>query len=359
VKLQWLSDFDGRRDNNFTVIRLVFSLLVLFGHSYSVTRSGLDPISSHLGIWIGRLAVDGFFVISGFLVTASLLKNGPVQYAVARILRIYPAIIVCTLLSAFGLGLALTTLPKGDYLHHPVTWDFLKTIPLIDVHYYLPGVFQHNPFSKGVNGSLWTLPAEVRCYVLLLCIGFVGALERTYRANIVILAFLTVGFISFPSVPLLGHQHQFAEPAAYFALGALTWVNRRLIPLGWPFAAAALIVAISALHLPPLFVLFAPSVVYLIFYCAYALPHVDLDRFGDISYGVYIYAWPMQQTVFWPGQSGATNAMFATVFVIPLAYLSWIAVEKPSLGAKAWAGRMFSKIRKSRPAVRAADAQAG
>jgi peptidoglycan/LPS O-acetylase OafA/YrhL len=336
MKTIWLGQCDGRRDNNFTIIRLLFAWLVLFGHSFAVTKSGLDPISAGLRLgFVGSIAVDGFFAISGFLVAGSFVRHGPIGFSVARILRIYPGLIVCILLSTFVLGPFITTLSSSDYFSHPQTLQYLKgSLLWPNVRFYLPGVFEHQPFSRGVNGSLWSLPVEVRCYVLMLAFGFVGALDRRIRANVVLVMLFVLGFLEFTSIPLVSRNPQWARPAAYFVIGTLVWVNRRYIPLHPALALISLVAPFLVSGTSAFSFVFAPALVYLVFFAAYALPHIDLDRFGDISYGIYIYAWPVQQILVWPGQGGYTNAALATPIVIALATLSWFFVEKPALQAK-------------------------
>jgi peptidoglycan/LPS O-acetylase OafA/YrhL len=336
MKTIWLGQCDGRRDNNFTTIRLLLAWLVLFGHSFAVTKSGLDPITSGLRLgFVGAIAVDGFFAISGFLVAGSFVRHGSVGFSVARILRIYPGLIVCTALAAFVLGPLVTTLPLGEYFSHPETSQYIKGAALWPtVRFYLPGVFENQPYSRGINGSLWSLVVEVRCYVLMLALGFVGALDGKLRANVVMIALLLTGIFDFEAIPLVGHNPHWARPAAYFVIGALVWVNRRNIPLHPGIALIAIVAPFPAIGTVAFHFVFAPALVYLVFFAAYALPHVDLDRFGDISYGVYIYAWPVQQLMVWSGQGGYVNAALATPFVFALATLSWFLVERPALRMK-------------------------
>lgn len=107
-----LKDFDGNRHNNFTSLRIILAWLVLYGHSYAFQNTSAikDPLN-HIfqdSIWIGTFAVNGFFAISGFLVTASIIRRGFLDYAISRVLRIFPALIVCMLFTVFVLGTLLT-----------------------------------------------------------------------------------------------------------------------------------------------------------------------------------------------------------------------------------------------------------
>jgi peptidoglycan/LPS O-acetylase OafA/YrhL len=75
-----------------------------------------------------------------------------------------------------------------------------------------------------------------------------------------------------------------------------------------------------------------------LFYLAYRSPYLDLDnKVGDCSYGIYIYAFPIQQLAahVMPAGTPYYNMTVTTAVVVPLAMLSWMYIEKPSLGMKA------------------------
>lgn len=334
-----LSDFEGSRDNNFTLIRLVFAWLVLFGHAWSITRAtGADPISQILGgnVWAGSLAVNGFFAISGYLVMASYMRQGPVGYVIARALRIWPGAIACILLSVFVLGWHETTLSTAEYFGHGKTWSYLGNVALWPrISWELPGVFESHHYTA-VNGSLWTLSAEISCYLALLLIGFSGGLRSKTSTTLIMLALLLIGIFAYRYVPLFGTRAKWDRPAAYFILGVLVWTHRESLPLNRWLALGALAIAagLIALSAPKTVFhpLFALCFVYLIFYVAYALPHVAADKFpGDISYGIYIYAFPCQQLVAYEGQNPYENAALGTGLTLILALLSWYGLERRAL----------------------------
>ena len=144
-----LSDYAVGRDNNFNLIRLAAALSVIFSHSVAVLGlpSSREFFFDHLGLSLAEMAVDVFFVTSGFLVTGSLVNRGDViAFLWARALRIYPAIWVMLVLTVFALAPALTTLPLADYFTSPKTHEyFAKCATLIGgVRYSLPGVFETN-----------------------------------------------------------------------------------------------------------------------------------------------------------------------------------------------------------------------
>lgn len=328
--LRWLSDYDGRRDNNFTLIRIILAWSVLFGHSFAITKSGSDPITPFLpGAWTGAVAVDGFFAISGFLVAASFVKRGAVEFVLARVLRIYPALVVCTVLTILILGPVFTTRTLDAYFSSPLIEQYWHNALLWPrVYWYLPGVFEDHP-DRAINGSLWTLPVEVRCYFALLIVGLFGALRiRLIGSAVAVLIFL-LGIFAFEWFPLVGFNPRYARPCSYFLVGVLIWLNREYIPLHWTLALAAVVLPYVARQF---LIICLP---YILFFCAYALPHINADKVGDCSYGLYIYAWPCQQIAFWHGQSPYINAAIATLLAAIAATLSWFIIERPALKLRA------------------------
>lgn len=336
-----LSDHDGSRENNFTTIRIILAWLVLYGHSYTIQNiPGIrDPLEQLFqgSVWIGGLAVDGFFAISGFLVTASLVKRGMIDYTISRVLRIFPALALCVFASVFILGPALTTLSLADYFSDSRTWSYLRNaLAVMKVQWILPGVFEQNS-RPATNGSLWTLTVEVRCYLLLLLTTFVGFRYNKLLATVLVAIVFFVGLTSFTNIPLIGFNRRWARPALYFIAGVFLYLHRDKVILDYRIAVFAAIVAYFSFGEEWFDYAFPPTLIYLLFYLAYATPALNTDaKVGDISYGIYIYAWPMQQLVaqFFPGQMPYFNTMASSVLVITLAWLSWHFVEKPVLGYK-------------------------
>ncbi len=168
------------RENNFDFLRFFAAALVLFAHCYPLVGRKMDePLTVLTGYEKGGgIAVGIFFVISGYLITASYLNSrSPVSFLTKRALRILPALTVAVLLSAFVIGPMVTSWRLDNYLTSAKTWEYLKNILLI-TEYELPGVFNQNVYPDVVNGSLWTLPLEVMMYMGVLALGLVGFLRR-------------------------------------------------------------------------------------------------------------------------------------------------------------------------------------
>ena len=169
--------------DNFLLLRFIASALVIYGHSYAMAGSAGaqgDIIARNSwgpGVYTGSIAVDMFFVISGFLVTASYVRRDNIfAFIKSRSLRILPAYIACIFLSAFVLGALYTNLPLPDYWANPATRDYVITnLKFGDLSWTLPGVFTDNPHKDIINGCLWTLPAEVRMYLYVAIFGLLGA----------------------------------------------------------------------------------------------------------------------------------------------------------------------------------------
>ena len=167
-----LTQLASGRDNNFNLIRFIAASLVLISHSYPLAmgKGFPEPLSEPLATSWGSIAVDVFFVASGFFIAASFsLKSSFKSFVMARILRIYPALIVVTILTVFVLGPIFSNLTVFDYFTSSQTYQYLiKNMTLITgIEYNLPGVFSENPYEHAVNGSLWTLPYEIKMYFLL------------------------------------------------------------------------------------------------------------------------------------------------------------------------------------------------
>lgn len=336
-----LSDSDGSRRNNFTALRLMLAWSVLYRHGFGIAYSqGIsDPLNDIFkgSLWIGELAVNGFFALSGFLVIGSLVKRGVVDYAISRSLRIFPALIICVFASVFLLGFLMTSLSASTYFSDPSTWRYLSNAAAFPkVQWLLPGVFETHS-QKAVNGSLWTLTVEVRCYSLLALAGIFGCLQNRGLANFTLVGALLFGCYSFEAIPLIGERMKWARPSLYFLIGALAYINRSAIPLDIRLCALAALLSYFSFGSAWFDFVFPSAFVYLLLYLVYATPYVDIDgRVGDLSYGIYIYAWPVQQWVVSldPSEGPYSNILWSSLVVFCLAYFSWHWIEQPSLRLK-------------------------
>lgn len=339
-----------QRENNFTFIRIIAASLVIVSHGYDLLKIGYEPFAIVSGFdTLGGLAVSTFFVISGFLVTASLLRarNG-YYYLMNRCLRIFPGFIVAILICAFVLGPIFTELPVTDYFAHPNTWLYLKNIYLYELHYDLPGVFSHLPFPYAINGSIWTLPLEFTAYLLLLFIFLAKGLNsRFILIFITLLMFIHLKIINFFELQntfiLDMHLIQLNKFAIFFFSGALIYLVKEHIPLNYTLFFCAIGLLISSFGVSLSFVQ-APIIYYLtwsyiVIFIAYApLPLARyFEKFGDISYGIYLYGFPVQQTLIYLNLQEVNFWLFlfiAWCISTMLALFSWHLIEKPALKLK-------------------------
>jgi len=353
------------RDNHFTLIRLLASYAVLFAHSFALStgQAGKDPITKAIYVWwkqgLGTVAVVIFFIISGFLVSASYIhRNNLFAFAEARFLRIFPALFFAVIFCAFIVGPWVTILPLGDYLYHSDTWSFvLHNITLFDgIHFRLPGVFLENPWSGGVNGSLWTLPIELYMYCMVMLMGVLGVFKYRilFNAVTVLLCFsllaLQQGWIN---VNIVFVKHA-GLVMAYIA-GIFFYVNREFIPLNMAMltlTVAAIFLSHETMAWPIVQVFgFAYIVLFVSLHPAVKLPNID--KWGDYSYGLYIYAFPVQQLVVkYITISPIKLFIYSTLITFPLAILSWKYIESPVLKLK---GKMPFGKRWLDPRVRVRD----
>jgi peptidoglycan/LPS O-acetylase OafA/YrhL len=350
----------GRR-NNFNLVRLLAALCVLVSHSFALSTGNPDnePLARSLGISLGSLAVVVFFITSGYLVGGSLLSRGdPARFVAARVMRIYPALIVVIVLSALVLGPLLTELPVARYFARSDTYRYVLTngVAIFGVDFYLPEVFQHNPYRGNVNGSLWTLRFELWMYVLLLAAWLATAARGFVAAFAVIVGCLVVAGTAFywQSPALVPSATSASEKLAWltpmFLLGVAAHLLRDRIELSWPFVALAFAALIAAaLAGQPYFKAAYPlCFAYIVLFVVYGLPALKWVQHQDYSYGLYIYGFVVQQILadIVPGLGVLAMTGLAAVLALACATASWHFIEKPALsGIDRMAAGLHSALR--------------
>lgn len=334
--------------NNFTPIRLIAAWLILFGHSFDLTRNP-EPLVHLLHYNSATfIALSAFFIISGHLVTASWLnRKSTKHYAANRFLRIFPAFAVMVLLCTFVLGPLCTTLTSSEYFAHSDTWKYLRTLSIFTLRYNLPGVFETLPYPDVVNGSLWSLKLEVKFYIALAIIGIIGLLKPRLMIVLALgsLAFNAYLNTQFPEPPKYLYGIKFTDLHHYSLWGFFFWAGgcatlyserlrftRKLLG-----AAAALGLIFFSLK-PYGVYLHHICWVYVILYLAYGLkPLTGWLQRNDLSYGVYLYSFPVQQaTLLLMGNAWGISGfiLIATLATLLMAYLSWRLIEAPCLRLK-------------------------
>ena len=346
------------RENNFDFIRFLAASLVLFSHSYALTgMGGGEPLVqlTHGQYTFGGLSVRVFFVISGFLVCQSWIRRPQaVPFVVARSLRIFPGF-AAALAVAVLIGLCVGRLPPDAFLADPQTWRYFWHNLTMRTEFFLPGVFEDNIYPRAVNGSIWSLRYEVHAYLVVLGLGLLTLLRPRLPgilawAAAVASIWLVPGLWGMAGPNDLPVIHLFI----CFAMAALVALNPGVIRhLGWPALALAVTVPFAAgawleYHVDALlcafFLWFAHRPVTVVRSWA---------RFGDFSYGIFIYAFPLQQLI---AMSHVTDrqpllmALLAFPLTLVLAALSWHLVEAPCQAVK---GRISNALQRPVDGLRA------
>lgn len=336
------------KNNNFNLLRLIAAFAVLISHSYPLATGdgNAEPLKKLIGITLGHISVDIFFITSGFLITASLLRSKSItDYILARLLRIYPALIASTILTAFILGPLVTSIKLPDYFSYATfTYIIKNSLLIFGVQFELPGVFINVPWKNAVNGSLWTLPYELKMYFYLLVI-FIAI--KKIPAVIPLLSFkntiLTLALLSV-LLHIANHiyLHKFDNSIrlfSFFFSGAAFYCFIEKIKLEKKIAVAMLFPPLIFAGHPILFICsYILILPYIVFYFSFK-PTGAIRRFhqfGDYSYGIYIYAFPSQQLVMFllPNSSVFELTLVSSLLTFALAYFSWHLIEKNSLKLK-------------------------
>lgn len=330
------------RDNSLNVIRLVLAWSVLLSHSYPIAGDGHGPgwKGENLGGW----AVIGFFVISGYLIAGSRRNNSTGPYLVNRVARIFPGYLLALVVVAFGFAPIEYYVQRGSlagfWSTPPTPLNFIFDNLLLDVKQYgIAGGPTIVPYTGVWNGSLWTLWFEFFCYLIIaVLMAFPVARRRAWPVAVVFVA-STLGWAFKDTLFVyLGGYHvtYLLKLAPYFMGGALIAMLKRKLPLrtvpallAWAagFALVAVVPAWGGQAAAPLFC-------YGVLWLSSVLPRIPVTQVHDISYGVYVYAWPSTIASYALGMRDHgvfVYVLVATVFTVILATASWFAVERPSM----------------------------
>lgn len=333
-------------NNNFDLVRLLAALAVMFGHSFGI-RGGENR---EWMLWLthresfGSLAVYAFFLISGMLVSSSYARQpSPTQFVILRAARIWPGAIVCALMIGLLIGPTFTWISWRDYFANEYTQRWLiHNVTLIGpVGGLLPGVFPHNHLAAFTNATVWTLPVELECYVIVLMLGLMGALKSKRRMSVAIVA-LTAAFFYFtahrPDHFTLGHF--FTMPMAYsfypvpfFFLGMLLYTFRTRIKIHGALAATLVTAYLVERNNNGGALLLYPAFAYGVLWVASSPWLLKYQPRHDYSYGIYLYGFVVQQmlTDVFPDWSNYLNVIVAAPIAVLVAALSWHFVELPCL----------------------------
>lgn len=330
------------RENNLDVIRFIAAVMVIFCHAFPIAlgEGVLDPLAKLTGdqISFGSLAVGIFFVYGGFLICKSMCrveKGKP--YFKARILRIFPPLIVVTAILALVVGPILTKLSLGEYFINGGTYKYLLNGILVLQH-NLPGVFTENVYGQAVNGPLWTLPIEFICYVMCFVAYKCKLVNKKgmIAATVIFVIGCLGAWVLSSKIVLLASM---IRPMGLFFAGMLMYVYRDKIPMKLWIAVICLVgMIVSAVFgvLPiTIFIFFPYFFMYIGFGTRFKLS--GFAKHGEVSYGMYLTAWPVQQVLsqFLSGADGKMNPVVNFVITVPIAivlgFVLCKCVEEPIL----------------------------
>lgn len=335
------------RKNNFDFLRLIFASFVIITHSYPL--SGVKECDwlcqlSNGQISFSYIGLKGFFVISGYLIFQSLQRSDNIiDYFWKRVLRLFPALFIVLLLT-----IILTPFVyEGDvpFFYNKSLITYLpNNLSLYRIQYVIDGVFENNPYKSAINGSLWTIPYEFTMYVLL------SFLIIFRKKKVVMQAILLISFLFL----LIGNIFYFEKLKKYgFILS-----GEHLLDLGVFFVAGSLLAVVNIEKInrkKEIIILFFTLLISSIYFDFYnyskyiTLPilfiliglnptpyiHSIGNKFGDLSYGIYIYGFPVQQTLMYYFKLNYLELMiFSLIISYIFAYFSWHCIEKNALKLK-------------------------
>lgn len=335
-----LSERFNPRRNLFDLLRLTLALLVVVDHG-TVMRTGGHHTWGRSAI--GDFAVDGFFILSGLLITRSYLSLRSFwRFTWHRLLRIMPGFLVCLVVTALvvaPLAALLTGRPVVSvFSEDPSAVRYVwGNAGLLITQYEIAGLFPDNPNPTVVNGALWTLVFEAACYALVGALGALALLRRA-RWSVPLLAVLVWGLTlaQEAGVEVVVGDDTLRLLLA-FLVGATLWLYADRVPMRWWLAvAAALVLLVSIATLENYRLLGIVPAAYLLIWVGTCLPW-SLSLRQDLSYGVYIYHWPVLQLM----AATALVTMPVPVFLLvggaitgAVAFVSWHLVEHPALRQK-------------------------
>lgn len=345
MTLQERLDETAGRPSGFDYMRIILSVSVVVMHSV-ITSAGQQ---ADFALWNTPLApflrsiLPMFFALSGFLVTGSLERcKTLVSFLGLRIIRIYPALAVEVILSAFLIGAMLTSVPLGEYFTSPLFAKYLLNVTG-HIHYLLPGVFETNPWPNIVNSQLWTVPFELLCYITLAIATLIG-IKRWRIVGPISVVFL---ILAHGVARLYKHGWQYEAMGGglpgwilviAFMAGVSLYLYRDVLPWSGKWAAlAAAITLASFWGLPGGEYLGVVTVSYITAYLGLCNPkRLKIIQGADYSYGVYLYGFVIQQTfvAVAPYHPWWLNSIVCVSAAAAFAAMSWHLVEKPALKAR-------------------------
>lgn len=326
------------KNNNITLIRLLLACTVIVYHTNAIHPiekffdlvKFLSPADS-----MGSFAVNAFFFLSGIMVVNSIIsKQNTLYYWSHRILRIFPALILLVLITALIVGPIFSTLNIKSYFQEKETFNYIFQNIILQTQYTLPGVFVKHP-AFGINGALWSIAWEFRCYVVTYLVYLI-AIKKKYQKIIFTILFISIIIQSyFWSYFLFYSSSYISHSITLYFIGGLVVLYKDKIFLN----IKSLIVLLIVLAAFKLFgfinrsLLFNVFSVFFILYLSYNKSFMKLSLKNDFSYGVYLWGFLIQQIIqsIFPELNGIIFNLMALIIAISIASVSWFFLEKPCM----------------------------
>lgn len=338
--MSYVSDYSKGRDNNFNLLRAFFSILVVCGHGYNIiTDLEYDGRPWIQGLYdVGFSALDAFFVFSGFMLVGSIIRRRDlVEFAIARLFRIFPALIAVAFVTAFIIGPMVTSVSLYEYFSSLTPFNYFLVTGFTSIDQSLIGVFIENPASGAVNIPLWTLKYELAFYVATAVAFSFGI----FRSKFISLWFAAILFTYLAKIftlgvnsdyPSIDHLFRFAF---CFAVGSAAYVYQDKIRLNFRIFVILGLSLYLLYDTPIAQATQAIFVTYFIFWMGY-IPTGKMrayNKVGDYSYAIYIWHWPVASTllIIFPYISSMQLIATTLAITIPVAVLSWQFIEMPAL----------------------------
>lgn len=318
-------------NNALNFLRLILASLVIVSHTRPLAGWGDDP---HFGkMKLGTIAVAGFFAVSGFLVSGSRLRQRGRNFLIRRFARIFPGYWLCSIITVFGIA-AVIGAKRGGWSLVPALKSFASGLGIAGWHGTIGDTLVGAPVTSTLNGSLWTLPYEIFCYLMLAGVVSIVFIRRRLRFwSLLGVAGMTLLGVA---AGLHGHTSGLLELVCFFTAGVALNACKDSVELSSRMALLAALVTAGAFQSTATELFAALPFAYLCLWFGAVCPQrlKNIGHKNDISYGVYLYGWPVQQavTAFHGARLGyAGYTAVALAIAIPFAWASWLLVERPSI----------------------------
>ena len=334
------------KSNTFTALRIGFALLILYGHAIMIPI-GL-PIYGEWAVFIDTIvqfALDGFFILSGYMIAASLARSSDMlSYSLSRFLRIFPGLIFTVLILWLVVGPLFSELSFAEYWSHEQTWAFpFMVLSQADPMAGLPDVFNASPVGEAMDGPLWTIRYELLAY---LGVGILAAMGLFQRARMVIIwaVLVSIGSVFYQIFGYTGIGDDtigsLARFAPAFLIGSAFYAGRDHLHLSPGYVGLALLAAFSSQGnaLGPVMTQIAIAWLFL------SLGYLDIPgkigervrNIEDVSFGIYIMHWPIGMMAFSLFPESSSTALFAMMLPTAIAagWVQRVYIEKPTLKMK-------------------------